>query len=67
MRPDHKFKASAKPLEVYEDDRVNDLYERIKDLAETLSSHNQSRWDDLVEGVIAVFAAMDSKSESTAK
>jgi hypothetical protein len=64
---DHKFKASAKPLDVYKDDRVLDLYDRIKDLAETISTHNQGRWEDLVAGVIAVFENMASKGDLIAK
>jgi chorismate mutase len=64
---DHKFKASATPLEVYKDDRVHDLYDRIKDLAETISTHNQGRWEDLVSGVIAVFESMAAKGETVSK
>lgn len=60
LMDDHKFKASAKPLEIYKDDRVEDLFDRIKDLADTLSSHSQNRWDDLVAGVISVFDKMQN-------
>ncbi len=62
LTDDHRFKLSAKPLEVYRDDRVSDLYELIRDLAETLSSHKADRWNNLVRSVIEVFNAMQGES-----
>lgn len=62
LMDDHKFKASSKPLEVYKDDRVDNLYDHIRDLADMISTHNQNRWDDLVGGVIAVFERMNPNS-----
>ena len=62
LMEDHKFKVSTKPLEVYKDSRVQELYERIEELAESISMTKPEKWDNLINRVIAVLENMPSVS-----
>jgi len=52
---EHNFKYSANPLEIYQDKRVHDLYNKLGDMALKISSFKAKEWNNLVERVIEVF------------
>ena len=62
LQDEHQFKYSAKPLEIYQDDRVTDLYDMIKDLAKSISSHKLDSWNNIVRRVINSYPEMLDRS-----